>query len=159
MIDFSNFKIIVDTREQQPWEFNKMEKTVAKLDTGDYSLQGLEEFFCIERKGSVSEFANNITEKRFKDVVERLSKVQHAFLLFEFNLEDILRYPVGSTVPKRMWSKLRISPKFILKHLNELQLLHNVKILFCGDAANAEKMALALMRKMYELYGQPKSDV
>ena len=58
-----------------------------------------------------------------------------------------------------MWSKLRISPKFILKHINELQLLHNVKILFCGDAANAEKMALALMRKMYELYGQPKSDV
>ena len=159
MIDFSNFKIIVDTREQHPWEFNKMEKTVAKLDTGDYSLEGLQEFFCIERKCNVSEFANNITEKRFKDVVERLSKVQHAFLLFEFNLEDILRYPVGSTVPKRMWSKLRISPKFILKHINELQLLHNVKILFCGDAANAEKMALALMRKMYELYGQPKSDV
>ncbi len=159
MIDFSNFQIIVDTREQQPWEFNNMEKTVAKLDTGDYSLKGLEETFCIERKGSVSEFANNITEKRFKDVIDRLSNVQHSFLLFEFNLEDVLQYPVGSTVPKRMWSKLRISPKFILKHINELQLLHNVKVLFCGDAEKAEKIALALMRKAYELYGQPKTDI
>lgn len=159
MIDFSNFEIIVDTREQQPWEFRNMEKTIAKLDTGDYSLKGLEDIFCIERKGSISEFANNITEKRFKDVVERLSKIPHAFLLFEFDLEDVLIYPVGSSVPRKMWSKLRISPKFILKHINELQLLHNVKILFCGDASNAEKMATSLMRKIYELYGQPKKDI
>ena len=91
MIDFSNFKIIVDTRENSSrGHLNKMEKTVAKLDTGDYSLEGLQDLFCIERKGNVSEFANNITEKRFKDVVERLSKFKHAFLLFEFNLEDVL---------------------------------------------------------------------
>ena len=51
-----------------------------------------------------------------------------------------------------MWSKLRISPKFILKHINELQILHNVKIVFCGDAANAEKEALAIMRKIYEYF-------
>ena len=156
MIDFSNFHIIVDSREQQPWPFDHMEKSVSKLDTGDYSLQGLEELFCIERKGSVSEFANNITEKRFKDVVERLSKIPYAFLLLEFDLEDVLIYPVGSTVPKKMWDKIRIGPKFILKHINELQILYNVKVLFCGDASNAEKMALSLMRKIYGLYGQPK---
>tara|TARA_B100000902_G_scaffold12631_1_gene15399 strand:- start:1730 stop:2209 length:480 start_codon:yes stop_codon:yes gene_type:complete len=159
MIDFSKFHIIVDTREQQPWAFEKMEQTVAKLDTGDYSLKGLEDLFCIERKGNVSEFANNITEKRFKDVVERLSQFKYPFLLFEFDLEDVLQYPVGSTVPKRMWSKLRISPKFILKHINELQILHNVKIVFCGNAANAEKEALAIMRKIYEYHGQPKADI
>jgi ERCC4-type nuclease len=159
MIDFSNFHIIVDTREQQPWTFEKMEQTVAKLDTGDYSLKGLEELFSIERKGNVSEFANNITEKRFKDVIERLSQFKYPFLLFEFNLEDVLQYPVGSNVPKRMWSKLRISPKFILKHINELQILHNVKIVFCGNAANAEKEALAIMRKIYEHHGQPKKDI
>lgn len=136
-----------------------MEKSVSKLDTGDYSLKGMEEIFCIERKGSVSEFANNITEKRFKDVVARLSKIPHAFLLFEFDLEDVLIYPVGSNVPKRIWDKLRISPKFILKHINELQLLQNVKVLFCGNAINAEKMALALMRKAYEYYGQSKKDI
>lgn len=159
MIDYSNFHIIVDSREQQPWSFENMVSSVAKLDTGDYSLKGMEEIFCIERKGSVSEFANNITEKRFKDVVERMNKIPHAFLLLEFNLEDVMIYPVGSNVPKRVWDKLKITPKFILKHLIELQLLHNIKILFCGDAENAEKMAISIMRKIYEYYGQPKTDL
>jgi ERCC4-type nuclease len=136
-----------------------MEKSISKLDTGDYSLRGLENIFCIERKGSVSEFANNITEKRFKDVTDRLAHIKHAFLLLEFDLEDILIYPVGSTVPKKMWDKLRITPKFILKHINELQILYNIKVIFCGDASNAEKMALSLMRKIYELHGQPEKNI
>jgi hypothetical protein len=156
MIDFSNFHIIIDTREQHPWSFEHMEKTVSKLDTGDYSLKGLESLFCIERKGSVSEVANNITEKRFKDVVDRMRVIPYAFLLLEFDLEDVLIYPVGSNVPKKMWDKLKISPKFILKHLLELQILHNIKVVFCGDPSNAEKMALSIMRKIYELYGQPE---
>lgn len=159
MIDFSNFHIIIDTREQHPWTFEHMTKSVAKLDTGDYSLKGLENIFCIERKGSVSEFANNITEKRFKDVVERMSQIKHSFLLFEFSLQDVLIYPVGSNVPKKMWDKLKITPKFILKHINELQLLHNIKILFCDDADNAEHIAISLMRKTYELYGQPEKNI
>lgn len=158
MIDFSNFHIIIDTREQHPWIFEHMEKSVSKLDTGDYSLKGLENLFCIERKGSVSEFANNITEKRFKDVVERISKIPHSFLLLEFNLDDVLQYPVGSNVPKKIWDKLKISPKFILKHLIELQILYNIKIVFCGDPSNAEKMAISIMRKIYEYYGQPKTN-
>lgn len=159
MIDFSNFHIIIDTREQHPWSFDHMEKSISKLDTGDYSLKGLENLFCIERKGSVSEFANNITEKRFKDVVERMNKIPHAFLLFEFSFEDVLIYPVGSNVPKRMWDKLKISPKFILKHIVELQIKNNIKVVFCGDASNAEKMAISIMRKIYEYYGQPKADI
>ena len=94
MIDLENFQIIVDTRNNILGNLVNG-KTIAKFDTGDYSLKGLEDIFCIERKGSVSEFANNITEKRFKDVIERLSNVQHSFLLFEFNLEDVLQYPEG----------------------------------------------------------------
>lgn len=159
MIDFSNFHIIVDTREQQPWEFENMVKSVSKLDTGDYSLQGLEHMLCIERKKSVSEVANNITESRFKDVVARMDTFKYAFLLLEFELDDVLSYPVGSNVPKKMWEKLKITPKFILKHLIELQLLHNIKVLFCGSPSSAERMALSIMRKVYEFHGQPKQDI
>lgn len=159
MIDFSNFHIIVDTREQQPWEFENMVKSVSKLDTGDYSLKGLEHILCIERKKSVSEIANNITESRFKDVVARMDTFKYAFLLLEFELDDVLAYPVGSNVPKRMWEKLKITPKFILKHLIELQLVHNIKVLFCGSPSSAERMALSIMRKVYEFHGQPKQDI
>jgi ERCC4-type nuclease len=146
-----SFTIIVDTREQQPWTFDNYVTANQKLDTGDYSILGMENILAIERKKSVSEFANNITESRFKDVVARLSQLKHSFLLLEFNLEDVLIYPVGSNVPKKMWDKIKISPSFIIKHLLELQIYHNIKIIFCGDSDNAEKMATHILKKVYYL--------
>ena len=53
-------KIIIDTREQKPWEFPGHTTAVQKLDTGDYSVEGLEDILCIERKQNTSEFAKNI---------------------------------------------------------------------------------------------------
>ena len=107
----NDFTIIVDTREQQPWAFEEYVTAHKKLDTGDYSIEGLEDILTIERKKSVSEIANNITESRFKDVIERLSKIKYSFILLEFNLEDILSYPNGSTLPKKIWTKVKITPQ------------------------------------------------
>ena len=81
---YNNFTIIVDTREQQPWIFDNYAKAHKKLDTGDYSVEGLEHLLTIERKKSSSEFATNIVESRFKDVVMRLSQFKYSFLLLEF---------------------------------------------------------------------------
>ena len=81
MIDYNDFHIIIDTREQQPWSFEHHVTSNEKLDTGDYSVKGLEEILCIERKKSVSEIANNITEKRFKDVIESLHYIYY-FILY-----------------------------------------------------------------------------
>jgi ERCC4-type nuclease len=149
MINNNDFTIIIDTREQQPWSFEHYVTANKKLDTGDYSIEGLENILAIERKKSVSEFANNITESRFKDVVNRLSNIKYSFLLLEFDLDDVLIYPVGSNVPKRMWDKIKISPSFIMKHLLELQLYHNIKVVFCGDSDNAAKMAEFIFKKVH----------
>ena len=62
------FTIIKDTREKQGYTFqpSKTQYHVCKgmvsrkLDTGDYSLEGLEDKICIERKASVVELANNV---------------------------------------------------------------------------------------------------
>jgi ERCC4-type nuclease len=144
-----DFRIIVDTREQQPWSFEDYSTSIAKLDTGDYSIEGLEDTICIERKKSVSEVANNITESRFKDVINRLKEIKYPFVLLEFDLYDVLRYPVGSNVPKRMWSKIRISPAFIMKNILDLELKHNIHVIFCGDEVNASKLAGMIFKRMY----------
>lgn len=143
-----DFTIIVDTREQQPWTFENYATAHKKLDTGDYSIEGLQHLLCIERKKSVSEFANNIVESRFQDVVMRMSQLKYSFLLLEFSLHDILIYPVGSTVPKKMWDKIKITPAFLMKHILELQLQHNIKVYFCGNSSNAEKMAEFILKKI-----------
>jgi ERCC4-type nuclease len=152
-----DFTIIIDTREQQPWEFQNYAVANKKLDTGDYSIEGLENILCIERKKSASEFANNIVESRFKDVVMRMSQLKYSFLLLEFDLEDLLVYPIGSTVPKRMWDKIKISPAFLLKNIIELQINHNIIVYFCGDSSNAEKMAEYILKKIYYIESHKKS--
>lgn len=155
---YNNFTIIIDTREQQPWGFDNYVKAHKKLDTGDYSIEGLENTLTIERKKSSSEFATNIVESRFKDVVMRLSQFKYSFLLLEFDLEDLLIYPVGSTVPRKMWSKVKITPAFLIKHIIELQLNHNIKVIFCGNAANAEKIAEFILKKIHYIEMVKKSD-
>jgi hypothetical protein len=146
-----DFTVIIDTREQQPWAFEHYTVANKKLDTGDYSIEGLQHILCVERKKSVSEFANNIVESRFKDVVMRMSQLKYSFLLLEFSLSDILVYPIGSTVPKRMWDKIKISPAFLLKSILELQLNHNIIVYFCGNNGDAEKMAEYIFKKIYYL--------
>lgn len=152
-MNINDFTIIVDTREQTPWEFEHYATAHQKLDTGDYSIQGLENIFVIERKKSVSEIANNITESRFKDVLERLEQFQHKFILLEFTLSNVLDYPVGSTVPKRMWSSIKITSKYILKYLTEINVKYGIHTIYCGNRDNAEEMAISIMKRMAELYG------
>lgn len=148
------FTIIVDTREQMPWEFGLHATSREKLDTGDYSMKGFEHLLAIERKRSVSEIANNITENRFVDVIDRLGKMPHSFMLFEFDVMDIYNYPVGSDIPKKMWDKLKISGNYIMKILVEIQLNHNIHIIYCGSASTAERIAVGIMKRIYEKYSK-----
>ena len=148
------FTIIVDTREQMPWEFGFHTTSKKKLDTGDYSIEGMESILAIERKMTVSEIATNITENRFKNVLERLGKVPHAFIIMEFSIQDIYTFPVGSDIPKKLWDKLRVKGNYIMKVLLEASINHNIHLLFCGDSENAERTAVSLMKRIYDKYNK-----
>lgn len=146
------FTIIIDTREQIPWEFGFHNTAKKKLDTGDYTIEGFENILAIERKKSVSEIATNLSESRFSDVLDRLSKIKHSYMVFEFSLEEVYSFPVGSDIPKKLWDKLRISGNYIIKRLIEIQLKYNIQVVFCGDSDNAEKFSVSLMKRIYEQY-------
>jgi hypothetical protein len=146
------FTIIIDTREQIPWEFGFHNTAKKKLDTGDYTIEGFENILAIERKKSVSEIATNLSESRFSDVLDRLSKIKHSYMVFEFSLDEVYSFPVGSDIPKKLWDKLRISGNYIIKRLIEIQLKYNIQVVFCGDSDNAEKFSASLMKRIYEQY-------
>lgn len=153
------FTIIVDTREQIPWEFGYHNTAKRKLDTGDYSIEGFEEILAIERKKSVGELATNLSESRFKDVLNRLSKIKHSYMVFEFSLDEVYQFPVGSEIPKRLWDKLKITGNYIIKRLIEIQLEYNIQVVFCDDPSNAEKFTVSLMKRIYERYNKDKTDI
>jgi ERCC4-type nuclease len=152
----NNFTIVIDTREQQPWFVDEEHVVAKKLNTGDYSIEGLEDILAIERKKSIAEIANNITESRFIDVLKRMNNFKYKFMLLEFDLEDVYNFPVGSTIPKKIWNKLKISPKYLLKFLTEIQLDYGIHIIYCGCASNAEKMAYSIMKRINNKYGGNK---
>lgn len=145
----NDFTIVIDTREQTPWSFDHYAKANQKLNTGDYSIQGMEDIFCIERKKSVSEVANNIIEPRFKNVLSRLEKIRYSYILLEFSLSQVLSFPVGSNVPRKLWDKIKISPTFLLKNITDWQINHNIKVFFCESSHNAETLAEYLIKKIY----------
>lgn len=153
-MNYIDFTVIIDTREQVPWTLKHYTTATRKLSTGDYSVEGLEDILCIERKHSISEFVNNMSEKRFIDVLERMSKYQYSYIIMEFDFQQILDFPVGSDIPQKLWEKLRISSAYIIKYITDIQMKYGVHVLFCGSATGAEKMALSIMRRVVEKHGK-----
>ncbi len=135
------YTVLRDTREQKGWQFAESESctgtVVQTLKTGDYSLLGYEDVFVVERKGSVAEFVQNITKKEkwedFKAELTRLEAFPAAFIILEFDMRAIKRYPEGTNLPARVRKAIRVSPQFYLKRLLEIELTFKTKIILAGD--------------------------
>lgn len=147
-------RIIVDTREKLPWLFGFSTASIShqKLNTGDYSIEGLEDVLCIERKKSVSELANNITTDRFQRELERMSQFPYKFLILEFNYEHVCDFPYGSNIPRHLRVKVRIRGPFIMKCLAEIKHNYDICILPCTNALYAEHVAYGIMKEIHEGY-------
>ncbi len=74
--------LITDTREQTPLEFTHLRSESSTLQTGDYSVRGLEEVFAVERK-SMADLVGSLTRERarFMREMHRLRGFQFARLL------------------------------------------------------------------------------
>lgn len=75
-------RLIVDTREQRPLVFRHLEATIGTLQSGDYSVAGLEEDFAVERK-SVPDLVGSVTRDRdrFARELHRLRGFRWKYLL------------------------------------------------------------------------------
>ena len=151
----SEIHIVRDSREQEDgagWWWDKRSVfagTIIKgLKTGDYTLEGFEDSFVIERKSGVAEIAANVTQERFERELERLDSFKFPFLIAECTWEDVYRYPVGTSIPRRYWPSLRNKNKFIIKRLCEFQLTYKTKFIFAGK--HAKEVATSLFKRVLE---------
>lgn len=160
----SKYKVIKDTREQDGWFFSPYDKCsgmkVDTLHTGDYTLSGFEDVVCVERKASVSEIAMNLGKKKkpFQEEMERMKDFEFSFMILEFDMEDVLKYPEGSSVPRAARSKVRITGKYLLKCLMEFQIWYDTKILFCGNKNNAFLVCNSIFKRLTELFHEGTDD-
>lgn len=152
----AKYEVIRDTREQENmgWTFDKSPScsgtTIQKLDTGDYTLQGYEDIVIIERKRSTSELATNLNEARFVRELERLEAFPLPFIVCEFTLDDVFAFPENSGIPRDRWPKLKVTPQFLLRRINELVVKFKTRFIFAGNAEHAKAYVSSLFKRVVE---------
>jgi len=152
------YTVIKDTREQTGYHFSKFNlcdgMVERKLDTGDYSIEGLEDKVCVERKSSVAELAINLGQKKhaFLAEIERMKSFEHKYIVLEFSMGELAKFPEGSDIPEKAKGKVKITGKYMLRCLMEFEIFDDVNIIFAGDKNNAYMFISSLFKRMNEKY-------
>ena len=146
----SNFTIIKDTREKDGWNFEFYDNCkgveIRGLKTGDYTVEGLEESLCIERKASTAEISTNLGKerKRFEAELERMSKFSFSYILCEFSCENLMEFPKNSTIPYPRWKYLRMNGKRMYSLLRSYEENYGIEVVFCNNKNEAELKAMEI---------------
>ena len=89
--------IIVDTQEKRPFTFEKYPELIiksAKLKTGDYSVEGLEDRVVVERKSKEDAYGCVGSDRdRFERCLARMSKFHRAVIVIECSFEEFAITP------------------------------------------------------------------
>lgn len=156
MLDLKDkYTVIRDTREQpgQGWFFQPQKScigTIIKtLATGDYTIEGYEKILTIERKGTLAEFAGNLTQSRFERELIRMKSIPCPFVVLEFSMDDLYRWPRGAGLPKNLMATIKTSPHFLAKKFLELQLKYPyVHFIFAG--MHGKDIASSIFKRILE---------
>lgn len=82
------FKLVIDTREQQPFTFEGLVVVRKALKAGDYSIEGLEDRVAVERKNKSDAWGcMSDSRARFERCAERLAALDRALIVIECSLE------------------------------------------------------------------------
>lgn len=148
------FTISIDTREQLPYRFEGFTadskdrgkplivKAIAKtLRTGDYSIDGMENRFTIERK-SIEDAYQTIVHgrERFLRELERMSKMEFAAVVIEAEESTLLRYVDQDTGG---------SVKSVYRCLRYWPIDYGVHFVFSGGRAMAERNVLRMCQRFW----------
>jgi ERCC4-type nuclease len=139
-------KIIIDSREQVPLCFSRLQAVPGTLYTGDYSIAGLQDSFAIERK-SISDLANCCTgenRERLERELLRLRGYRFRRLLVVGTREDIAAGRYHS----------RIAPKAILATLGAFEVRYRIPVVHVptpeAAAREIERWAWYFAREVVE---------
>ena len=121
-----DFRIIVDTREKEPFSF-ACSVLRAKLDAGDYSVEQFEHRVAVERK-SLRDFVGTVIHdfERFAAELEKLSAMEAACVVVEADLDQVLRGLQSDALRA-------VSPHALLGAATYIGLRYRVPIYWCGS--------------------------
>jgi len=138
--------ILVDSREQSPLVFTRLQAITGTLYSGDYSIAGLENLFAIERK-SIDDLVNcclSSNRERFEHELHRLRGYRFKRLLVVGSREDIAAGLYHS----------RIASKAVLATLSAFEVRYDLPVVFAetpeSAALQVERWAFWFSREVVE---------
>ncbi len=125
--------VLVDTREQNPFDFFRFEHWFAGIEKkalriGDYSIAGLEEICVVERK-DLSDLIHSLTTNRpvFIHRLRLMSQHRHRLLVITAALSQVKSpYPQTSTSPNRIicTETHELGEELVASYLYQVHLYH-----------------------------------
>ena len=139
------FVLVQDTREQRPL-FNSppegLEIVTDTLYQGDYSIRGLENMFCIERK-QISDFYGYIGKERERTIkkMEAFNEMRFAGLVIEASEADILNG----------FHMSRVSPETARQALVSFEIRYDVHVYYSKSRHDIRRWVLDRAIKFYKV--------
>jgi ERCC4-type nuclease len=140
--------IACDSREQRPLQFEGCETVRIGLPVFDYAIH-LDSGFAVERK-SLQDFVSSVAlQKNFVRELRKLKRARAAgfarlFYVVEAERNDIENFNYS------IFTKGRIGPAFIFHQLSKLEYIHDVHVVFSGDALGAARDIYRLLKRRSE---------
>jgi len=146
--------ILIDSREQLRWKFTDINTETVALQTGDYSVRGMEHLVTIERKSLSDLFGTLSLAKgnqdhwnRFRRELERMRDYKYKFLVIE-------------SIPSRIWKGTRyskMSPSSIMSQLVSISIEFDIHILFTENRTQSQNYVKRIVEKLWRKHNGVKS--
>jgi hypothetical protein len=146
--DYSNTKILIDTREQQPLSFKNSE--TFKLDIGDYGVTSKDyDYTYVDRK-SFGDFCGTITVgySRFCKELDRCRSLgSYIFVVMEFPFEEIVEYN------KKSYKKYKLD--YVFHNMRDMQKKYKdcCQFVFAGSRELSELLIPKILVFGKQLWG------
>lgn len=130
-------KIVVDSREQRPYEFQAPSE-IGPIATGDYSLAGGEHLISIERK-ELGDLINCLSHdrERFERELYRARALEYFCLVLECSLSDLANGQYRS----------QMNPKSAIQSLLAFSIRYKLPVWFCETREYGQRLTESLLCK------------
>jgi len=135
----SSFVIVIDTRENLPYKF-PVASVTKKLQSGDYSIVGLENQVAVERKTRQDGYQSlGQGRKRFENEFRRLSEFKFSAVVIESSIIDFLEQPAYT----------KMDPHAAINSLISWMVKYKVCVIWAGDRLHGSAMTFRILEKFW----------
>jgi len=142
-----DFIIIIDTREQMPYQFKDNLIQQAALPAADYSIKGFETQIAIERKQADEIYGNfGHGRERFMKECEKLAAYERKAVIIENDLERLINPPDYT----RLKYKMKLKRSHIVGALAKLIGEFGIPVIFASGRTEANEITYAVLKQYYK---------